>query len=95
VPNVGTMDMDLDVSEFSPRHLLDGALATPHRSDELDTVKAGRHAPAGWALVVGAVVRDIRRFRARHEMFTWRLLSVHARSLSTRRCTYFEPGGCS
>ena len=92
---MGTMDIDLDVSEFSPRRLLDGALATLNRSVKLDAVEAARFAPAGWAFVANAVVCDFRCTRARHGMFTRRVLSVHVRGLSTRRCTYFEPGGCS
>jgi len=95
VPNVGITDIHLDVSDVTSRHFLDGALATLNRSVKLDAVEADLFVPASWAFVANAVVYDFRRTRAGHEMFTRRVLCVHARGHSTRRCTYFEPGGCS
>ena len=90
-----TTEIDLDVSAATSRHLLDDALATQHRSVKLDAIETGRFAPGARAFVANAVVCDFRRTGARHEMFTRRVFFVHARGLSTRRCAYFETGGCS
>jgi hypothetical protein len=89
---VRTMAMDLGVNAVATRTLVDDEPTTSGRSVKLDTVEEGRFGPAWCAFVVGPVMRDTRCTRTRHAMFTQRVTFVHARGLSTRRCTHFEPG---
>jgi hypothetical protein len=91
VSNVGTMQMDLHVNDFTARNLVDGALIIPGACVKLDNIEKGRRRSTP---VVCLIVRDTRRTWARHLMLTNGITSLQGRRQSTKRCTSFEQEWC-